>query len=128
MLVKQVMTANPVSVEMMASLDQVERLLFDLDVRHLPVLEDGELRGIISDRDLERWRADGDRLRVRIRAEDIMSTNVVTVTPGTEVSAVINLMLDRKIGALPVVTAEGGRELVGIISYIDIQRTIRAEL
>src|SRR5688572_23954753 len=98
MLVKQVMTANPATVEMMASLDQVERLLFDLDVRHLPVLEDGELRGIISDRDLERWRADGDRLRVRIRAEDIMSKNVITVTPTTELSAVVNLMLDRKIG------------------------------
>ncbi|MNC91117.1 CBS domain protein [compost metagenome] len=57
----------------------------------------------------------------------IMSCNVVTVTTETELVEVIDLMLDQKVGAVPVVNDDSS-ELVGIVSYMDVLRAARAAL
>jgi acetoin utilization protein AcuB len=53
-----------------------------------------------------------------------MSSDVVSVDPETELTEVVDIMLEYKIGALPVVEADSA-ELVGIISYIDALRAAR---
>jgi acetoin utilization protein AcuB len=126
MVVQDVMTANPITVDVADSLDWVESLLRELDVRHLPVLENGVLTGIISDRDLGPWRAEGG-VKERVRAGQIMSGNLFTVHPEAELSDVVDTMLDQKVGALPVVDA-GTNALVGIVSYIDILRAVRDDI
>jgi CBS domain-containing membrane protein len=103
-------------------------------VRHLPVLdEDGELCGIVSQRDLFRgalakaigYGESGQRkLLGTLAVKEVMTTGVVTVEPETRITDAAALMLQRRIGCLPVV--EGGR-LVGIVTESDLVRLVAGE-
>lgn len=126
MVVQQIMTLNPVTVDASDSLEWVQRLLAEHDVRHLPVLDGGVLAGIISERDVAPFRGD-DECRAQVSAGQIMSSNLVTVSPETQVSEVVDTLLDQKIGALLVVDA-ASNTLVGIVSYIDVLRAVRDEV
>ncbi len=96
-------------------------------IRHLPVLdEDGRLVGILSQRDLflnALVRALGhgsvarDRALGSIEVKQVMTEDVVTTTPETPIAAAAQVMVDRKIGCLPVVKDDA---LVGILSESDI--------
>ena len=113
--------------------DMVDRVFFLLayeKIRHLPVLQDSEVVGIVSDRDL--YKALGPRSRrhsvvrksgetalyvIPRRVRHIMRRGVITVDPEAEAGRAATLMARRKIGALPVVS---GGKLVGIITATDI--------
>jgi CBS domain-containing protein len=127
MVVQQVMTQSPATVEVSDSLGRVEGVLLELDVRHVPVMDHGELKGIISDRDLGPWRTEDYSLREAVRAGQVMSADLITVNPESELAEVVDTMLDHKVGALPVVDAST-QALVGIVSYIDVLRAVRAAL
>ena len=89
-------------------------------VRHLPVVEQGVLVGIVSDRDLllTASRADAGKLSFPDKVlGEIMSTAVVTCTANTSVAEAARLMIDKKIDALPVVA---GSRLVGIVTSTDL--------
>lgn len=96
-------------------------------IRHLPILDDaGRLVGIVSQRDLflnALVRALGHGTVVRDRAlgsiavKQVMTEEVVTTTPETPITAAAQIMVDRKIGCLPVVE---GNAVVGILSESDI--------
>jgi acetoin utilization protein AcuB len=134
MIAADVMTENPRTVKPTDAISDALDVLQAMDIRHLPVVDDeGNLVGMLSDRDL------GPLLRVftegaeaeqlvlplsRRRVVEFMSADVLSVEPDTEVGEIIDTMLDQKIGAVPVVDAEG--EVVGIISYVDILRAVNA--
>ena len=96
-------------------------------IRHLPILDDaGRLVGILSQRDLflnALVRALGhgtvarDRALGSIAVKEVMTADVGTTTPETPITAAAQIMVDRKIGCLPVVE---GDALVGILSESDI--------
>ena len=96
-------------------------------IRHLPVLDEaGALVGIVSQRDLflnALVRALGhgtlarDRSFRTIVVKEVMIDDVVTTTPETPITAAAQVMVDRKIGCLPVVE---GSAVVGILSESDI--------
>jgi len=119
------------TVSVDASIRSVMRKLFELDVRHLPVTDDGSLAGIVSDRDLRdvvsrlvsEGAPEGSLLDRPIA--DVMSTDVLSVDPETDVDEVIDLMVEHRIGALPVLTP-GTDDLVGIVSYVDVLRAARS--
>jgi acetoin utilization protein AcuB len=56
--------------------------------------------------------------------EDVMSVDVIHVEPETEMSEVVGLLIDSKVGALPVVRPDT-REVVGIVSYVDVLRELQ---
>jgi acetoin utilization protein AcuB len=128
MIARDVMTPNPTTVSPHARVAAVWDLMRELDVRHVPVVHNGELVGIVSDRDVA-WLdvarlltaegADGLQRQLATPVIEVMSSNVISVDPDTELSDVIGLMLEHKIGAVPVVSA-GTAEIVGIVSYIDV--------
>jgi CBS domain-containing protein len=106
----------------------------ELAVRHVPVVEDGALVGMLSDRDLARvdmvrvLRVEGaGALREELETPivEVMSSDVISVGPETEMSEVISLLLEHKIGAVPVVEP-GSRDVLGIISYVDLLRALGA--
>ncbi len=128
MNVKDIMTPNPEYVEVDSSVHSALGKMLELDVRHLPVLQDGELVGMLSDRDIGLYSApeseeliDLEDLHVRLKEKvsKIMQGGVLSVDVESDVPEVIRLMIDNKIGALPVVDSHEGR-LVGIVSYIDV--------
>jgi acetoin utilization protein AcuB len=95
-------------------------------IRHLPVLSDGRLVGIVSDRDLRSSTpALGDSARAaalqELLVEEVMARDVVTAHPDDPIEHAANTMRERKIGCLPAV--EDG-ELVGIITTSDVMEAL----
>lgn len=89
------------------------------DIRHLPVVDDEEqVVGIVSHRDL--LVALGESLGNTVAIRSVMREDVVIVRPETRAYEAAALMLDRKIGALPVVDHSG--KLTGIITETDFLR------
>lgn len=95
-------------------------------IRHLPVLEEGKLVGILTDRDVTRATpsamsgADLETFNNVVDStliKQVMTRNPYAVTPSTPLRDAVKVLHDRKYGALPVV--EGGR-LVGIITVMDL--------
>ncbi|CAN5873314.1 acetoin utilization AcuB family protein [soil metagenome] len=91
-------------------------------IRHLPVLKEGRLVGIVSDRDLRSSTpALGDPARAaalqEVLVEDVMAREVVSVLPDDPIEQAANTMRERRIGCLPVLE---GDELVGIVTASDV--------
>lgn len=121
-----VMTERPTTLSPRATVESAVRLLEALEIRHLPVVnESNELVGMISDRDLRGnlGTADGGPPG-SVRIVDIMSGNVIQANADDDLLEIAELMVDNKIGAVPIVDERG--MLVGIVSYIDILRSMIA--
>jgi len=115
MIVGNRMTKEPTTVE---PEDLAIRAVHKMQAggfHRLPVVRDGKLVGIISDRDLREHRG---RLE-QIKINGVMTEDPIAVTPGTTVEEAAQIMLERQIGGLPVV-ADG--RLVGIITASDVLR------
>ena len=107
-------------------LSSVDDLMTVNRIRHVPILdEDGALCGIVSHRDLFRGALAkalgyGDvaqrKLLDTLVAKEVMTSDVVTTTPDTLLADAATLMLERRIGCLPVVE---GTTLAGILSESD---------
>ena len=126
-LVKNVMTENPLTLGPDAPLRQAVNLMRDRKIRHLPVVEDGgRLVGMLTDRDVRHaalvpalaqhlpWEL--RRLKA-LRIRDVMTWSVVTTHPEATLAQAGVTMFQRRIGSLPVV--EEGR-LVGILTETDV--------
>jgi CBS domain-containing protein len=95
------------------------------NVGALLVMDDGELLGIVSERDYTRNVILKDRSSKQTRVREIMTTDLIVVAPGTTVAEAMRIMTANRVRHLPVV--QGGR-LVGIVSIGDlVERTIAAQ-
>lgn len=113
MLVSKRMTKDPVTVTPEDLLIQARLKMQKGGFRRIPVTSDGQLVGIITDRDMREHAGYLDRTEVTAA----MSKKPITVTPATTVEVAAQLLLRHKIGGLPVV--ENGR-VVGVITTSDI--------
>ena len=130
-----IMTPNPISVDPAATLRDALMLMQRFQIRHLPVTLGKQLTGIVSDRDIRLHLSerdgtifetllDGEKLDGVI-VEDLMTRQPLSVTPATPLLDAIDIMLDEKIGAVPVVADNKSGELVGIVSYLDLLAYLR---
>jgi acetoin utilization protein AcuB len=126
MKIKDWMTTKVVTVSPEASVRTAFATMKRHGFRHLPVVRDGRLVGVVTDRDLRRpdisdvfkeWD-DLYRLGEDISVEDVMTVQVVTVTPETDLLTAASMLVEKRIGALPVV--EEDSKLVGIVTTIDL--------
>ncbi|AWV91073.1 hypothetical protein DN745_17740 [Bradymonas sediminis] len=131
------MTPNPERVRTTDTVSDAVNKLFELDVRHLPVVNTSEeVVGMLSDRDLRSHILNG---RMQYEAPDevseednvavstIMQGDVISLGTDASINDAIELMIEQKIGAIPVVNPLDGT-LVGIVSYIDVLRFAAEEL
>jgi acetoin utilization protein AcuB len=126
MLVKKRMTHDPVVVSPRHSLADALRLTRERRIRHLPVVEDGVLVGIVSDRDVRAalpsslTEPDAERVAFldRTPVSAVMKRDVDSIGPLDTVEDAAKLMRRRRIGALPVVDAHGA--VLGILSESDV--------
>ena len=133
MIARELMTADPVTVESKASIAEAWDLMRELSIRHIPVVEHGVLVGMLSDRDLGQLDigrvlnlegAAAARAELARSVIESMSADVIFVHPETEVVDVIGLLIEGRVGALPVVRPNT-LEVVGIISYVDVLRALQ---
>lgn len=132
MIAADIMTDNPRTIRQTDPIRDAVEVLQSMEIRHLPVVdEEGELVGMLSDRDLGSLMrssvdgADPQRTNVALSSRtvtDFMTSDVVSVDISAEVSAVVELMLEERIGAVPVVDGDGS--VAGIISYVDVLRAV----
>lgn len=124
--VAETMTTDVVSVDPQNSVATAIRLMRTGHLRRLPVVEDGKLVGIVTSGDVRRITgmssvvrdSSGDNfLWQHIPVVNVMTTEVITTSPGASIADAARLMIERKIGGLPVV--EQGR-LVGILTTSDL--------
>ncbi len=126
MIVENWMTKKVVTVEPDESLSEAINILKRNKIRRLPVVKDGKLIGIVTDRDLKEaspskvtsldiWEL--HYLMSKIKVKSVMTKKVLTVSPKSTVEHAAILMHDNKIGGLPVLE---NKELVGIITEHDI--------
>jgi acetoin utilization protein AcuB len=133
MKARDVMTPSPITLTPEATLAEVWDLMRQADIRHVPVVEAGVLVGMVSDRDLASLdvarvlTADGAEALRRALATPVvtvMSADVIFVEMEDDLDDVIELMLEHRVGAIPVVRPDT-RDVMGIVSYIDVLRGIR---
>lgn len=128
-LVQDFMTAHPLVVAPKLSLFEAYNVMFDNEIRRLPVVEDGELVGIITMSDIQSalpgYADDKDtqtRLELAPRTvREIMSTDPVTIAPDDTIQEAAELMLENQVSGLPVVD---NSHIVGIITESDIFQMI----
>lgn len=125
-----VMTEAPVTVAPTDTLVDATKLMSERHVRHLPVVENGTIVGMLSERDLLPVAAElsssvarGERERL-LKVSDAMTTSVAAVAPDASIAEVSRTLLDRKLGAVPVIDEQ--RRPIGIVSYIDVLRALAA--
>lgn len=134
MLSKDIMTENPVTATELMSVAEALGLLYELDVRHLPVVRGRELVGIISDRDLRGFTEASEDAAIEAvegartsTVGSFMNTSPLKVDPETHIREVLELMLLHRVGAVPVVDLDTG-DLLGIVSYVDLLRVLQETL
>ncbi|MBA3390091.1 MAG: CBS domain-containing protein [Rubrobacter sp.] len=132
------MTRRLVTLSPEASVAEALTLCRERRIRHIPILEEGRLVGIVSDRDLrDASPALGDAERLlalqEIRVGDVMTQEVSTADPRDSIENVAQEMYELKIGSLPVVAEEpmvdeglavAEEELLGIVTSSDVMRAL----
>jgi CBS domain-containing protein len=120
MKVRQIMTPDPQAVTPDETVSRAARIMRDLDVGIVPVVQDQnsrKLRGVITDRDIAvRHVADGHNGDCRVG--DHMSEDITRATPDDDVDDLMRQMQTRQIRRVPVVDAD--ERLVGIVAQADI--------
>lgn len=133
MRIRDLMQKDVVTVDAAAHLDVAEELMRMDRIRHLPVVSDGRLVGLVSQRDLFRAALssaiahspqDEQTWLARIPVRHAMTREVLSAHPDADVRHAVEMMLRERVGCLPVV--EEGR-LVGLLSETDCLRCL-AEL
>jgi acetoin utilization protein AcuB len=116
----EIMTRRPVSGTPQMPLRRAQSVLRRGRFRHLPILEAGRLRGVLSDRDLQRALAAGRPADAPVAP--LVRAPAITAAPDTPVEALARLLRDNKIGCVPIVepAAAGGETLVGIVTESDV--------
>ena len=130
MRVRELMTAKPITVNPETPMLQARQRMAEERIRHLVVVDGARVVGIVTDRDirlnlpspatsLSVWEL--NYLLAQLTVGGVMSATVIVVDPERPVAEAARIMMDHKIGALPVV--EEGR-LVGIITESDFVRAM----
>ena len=130
MRIRDIMSAKPITVDPEMPMLDARRRMADARIRHLIVLEGSRVTGIVTDRDirlnlpspatsLSVWEVNA--LLAKLTVGEVMSRSVIVVEPDRPVAEAARIMIDHKIGALPVV--ESGR-LTGIVTESDFVRAL----
>jgi CBS domain-containing protein len=127
MKVVDVMTKDPLTIGPSETVGEAEELMAENGIRQLPVVKNSDLIGIITDRDVRSFLAGSSvsppnerEQALRTQVSDLMTTNPLTLAPDDELQDAVELLVEQKIGGVPVVDAAEG--LVGIVTYVDVLR------
>ncbi|WP_018249300.1 CBS domain-containing protein [Orenia marismortui] len=145
MIAKEIMTKEVITVTPEQTVKEVAKVLTDNKISGVPVLEDGEVVGIVSEGDLivrdkklnfpnyvyfldsvfylesfEKFEKDFKKM-VGVKVKDIMTTDLITVSPDTSVEDIATILTEDEVNRVPVIQ---DAKLIGIVSRGDIVRYI----
>jgi len=132
MQVREIMSKNIEVVDRNDNLRTVEERMAIKQLRHLPVLDQGEVVGMVTQRDLFKAAMSstmgyGEKAQQAylqsVRVKEIMTYPVATVSPDISVAAAADMLINKGIGCLPVVD---DHQLIGLVTKTDLLRCLRA--
>jgi CBS domain-containing protein len=116
--IRDVMTSDPRTIEPSTSVHEAAKLMRDEDVGPMPIVENGSITGILTDRDIVvRVVADG-KDPSSTTAGDVASHDLVTIDPEQTLDEALRLMAKHQVRRLPVCEEDG--KLVGIVAQADV--------
>lgn len=117
MKVREVMSKNVASVDPNTSVEDIAKIMKDMNIGSVPVCEGNKVVGIVTDRDIVIRDLAINKGSKSIKARDIMTVGLSTVEPDMDIHDAANLMSEKQIRRIPVV--ESGN-LVGIVALGDL--------
>ncbi len=133
MKVANVMTTHPVSVAPEDSIQQVREIMDEENIRQLPVTNEKELIGIITDRDIRSFLGgrslgylEEREVAMETKVATVMTDKPITLSPEDDLREAVELLLEEKVGGIPVMDPDDG--LMGIITYVDVLRCFLEQL
>jgi len=132
--VKDIMTTNVITLSSSDKLENAEKLFKKNNIRHIPIVDNGEIVGMLSYSDLLRLSfADLTNEEFEIDAfiyemftiKQIMAKNLTMVPPKTTIKKVAQMLVEKEFHALPIVKDE---KLLGIVTSTDLSRYLVAQL
>jgi len=124
-----------VTITMDFTLGRARDIMEKKKIRHLLIMDEGELAGIISDRDIRSHLSPlidtpvegaADEKTLTTKVHKVMTRKLITVSAETPIDEAIDLILTHKIGCLPVIDNDGSA--VGIVTDVDFLRYLAKEL
>lgn len=115
--VQEAMTSNPTAITPDTTVQEAARLMKSDDVGALPVVENGRLTCVVTDRDLA-IRGVAEGLAAETPVSELASKNVVTIDPQQSLEEAARLMAEHQVRRLPVVEEDG--RLVGMLAQADV--------
>lgn len=122
LLVQDYMTANPKTIDSSKSLMVAENVMMYEGYRHLPVIEDGQLVGVVSDRDIKFINFIRGISSRDIIIKDILHRPVYVEAPDTPLEEVLHQMTHNKYGCCIIIQEE---KIIGIFTTIDAMRALK---
>lgn len=121
--VRRIMTTNPHTASPSQSIQEIIQIMDQNEINQLPVVDNGKLVGMITTHDLwKHCRHHGNNSLV----QDVMTTNVIKITPLDKVGTAAELFMDRRFKTLPVVNLRN--ELKGVVTSFDVMKyTLKKE-
>lgn len=132
-MVEQFMTKRIVTVEMDDALRVVKEIFDNTRFHHILVVEEGELAGVISDRDLFKAisanigtprETDRDKATLNKRVHQIMTREAIFLRPNDSIDKALEYFNTYRISCIPIVNED--EKIVGILSWRDILKAIKA--
>lgn len=131
--VVDVMTRDPITLTPIETVGQADEVMTQNRFRQIPIVKKKELVGIVTDRDVRSFLSgsllgnpqDRDRA-LNTPVQEIMTTDPITVSPDDDIQEILELLIEEKIGGIPVVDETEG--LVGIVTYVDLLRCFLTRL
>ena len=111
------MTSNPTAITPDTTVQEAARLMKSDDVGALPIVEDGRLTCVVTDRDLA-IRGVAEGLAAETPVSELASKDVVTIDPQQSLEEAARLMAEHQVRRLPVVEEDG--RLVGMLAQADV--------
>jgi CBS domain-containing protein len=130
MKIKDIMARDITTLGRNDSLDLADEVMTLGRIRHLPVIDEGRVVGVVSQRDLFKsalavalgyGETAQKKLLKTLRVKEVMSEPAISISPEATIKEAARLMLEKKIGCLPVVQ---GHTLVGLVTETDLLRYV----
>jgi CBS-domain-containing membrane protein len=119
MKVKELMMGTPYHCDLETNLGAATELMWNGNCGFLPVVDsDGEIRGVVTDRDICIALGTRNRLPGEIPVREVMSQKVFSCSPEDDVHVALQTMKEGRVRRLPVISQE--KKLVGVVSMDDV--------
>ncbi len=132
MIIKNFMTKEVITIKPKTTVEKALKIMKESKFHHLPVLDDGNIEGIVTERDLlhviSYWNetseeSEKDRATLDVKVKKIMTRDVITISENDNIEKALDIMLKKSVGSILVIGEKN--KLIGIITITDMLKALK---